>query len=78
MSLDVVIAVAIRPWLWATAVGVVFALAPQRWWKRRPFLPIPDDEVVGWRKVTAYGSSSADMTADDIVSFLQWRRMNKV
>jgi len=76
MSVVVLVAVVIRPWLWPTAVGAVFALAPRRWWTRRPYLPIPDASVVTWRKATAYGSSSADMTADDVVSYLEWRRRN--
>ena len=74
MSFDVFVAVAVRPWLWGTAVGALFALAPRRWWTRAPFLPIPDADVIGWRKATAYGSSSAPMTPDDVVSYLQWRR----
>ncbi|MEN8237577.1 MAG: hypothetical protein ABFR53_00100 [Actinomycetota bacterium] len=74
MPFAVVLAVLIRPWLWPTAVGTMFALAPRRWWTRRPFLPIPDGEVVGWRKATAYGDPSAPMTADDVVSYLEWRR----
>jgi len=78
MSLDVFFAVAVRPWLWVTAVGAMFALAPRLWWKRRPYLPIPDREVVGWRKATAYGSSSTNMTAEDVVSYLTWRRTNTV
>lgn len=78
MPLDVVAAVVIRPWLWVTAVGATFALTPRHWWKRRPYLPIPDGEVVRWRKATAYGSSSKDMTVSDVLSYLEWRRVNKL
>jgi hypothetical protein len=76
MSFAVVLAVIIRPWLWPTAVGTLFAMAPRHWWTRRPFLPIPDAEVVAWRKATAYGCSSAPMTSHDVVSYLEWRRSN--
>ena len=71
-----VFAIMIRPWLWSTAIGAVFALAPRRWWTRRPYLPIPDGDVVHWRIAAAYGSGTAKMTSDDVVSYLEWRRVN--
>jgi hypothetical protein len=70
----VFLAVIVRPWLWPTAVGALFAMAPRRWWARKPFLPIPDADVIAWRKATAYGSSSAPMTSHDVVSYLEWRK----
>jgi hypothetical protein len=74
MSFDAVAAVLIRPWLWATAIGAMVALSPRKWWTRRPYAPIPDADVIGWRKATAYGSSTNKMTAPDVVSYLQWRK----
>jgi hypothetical protein len=76
VPLSTVLAVAVRPWLWATAIGAVFALAPRRWWAHKPYLPIPDASVVRWRLATAYGSSSTEMTPEDVVSYLEWRRTN--
>jgi hypothetical protein len=76
--LAVFLAVFIRPWLWPTALGAMFALAPRRWWTRTPFLPIPDADVIGWRKTTAYGSSSTPLVPDDVVSYLEWRRSQPV
>ncbi len=70
------LAVAVRPWLWATAIGAMVALAPRRWWRSKPHLPLPDENVLSWRKTTAYGSSSAAMAPLDIVSYLEWRRAN--
>jgi len=77
MSVKVILAVVFRPWLWATAIGVVFAMAPRRWWAESPYLPLPDREVIAWRTVTAYGSSDADLTAQDVVSYLTWRRSRR-
>ena len=74
MPLDVVIAIVVRPWLWATAIGAMFALAPERLRTQKLYLPIPDADVIKWRKATAYGSSSAAMTPHDVVSYLEWRR----
>jgi hypothetical protein len=69
-----VLAVAIRPWLWATAVGAVFAFARRGWWRIPPFLPLPDPDVVAWRVTTAYGQSDMTLVEGDLVSYLQWRR----
>jgi len=74
VTIAAILAVLIRPWLWPTALGAMFALAPDRWWARKPYLPIPDADVIAWRKATAYGSSSAPMTPHDVVSYLNWRR----
>ncbi|GMQ94498.1 MAG: hypothetical protein BMS9Abin12_1991 [Acidimicrobiia bacterium] len=77
VTMDVILAVLIRPVLWPTAVGTVLALAPRRWWVRRPFLPIPDRDFVAWRVTTAYGHPDMTLVADDVVSYLQWRRRNR-
>ena len=70
----VVAAVAVRPTLWPTAVGAVFRLATPGWWRRRPFLPLPDGRLWGFRMVTAYGRPDATPDADDVVSYLEWCR----
>jgi hypothetical protein len=67
-------AVLIRPLLWPTAVGAVVAFAPSGWWKRPPYLPVPDTELLRWRAATAYGSGDADAEPADIVAYLEWRR----
>ena len=63
-----------RPGLWPTAVGAVVAFAPSGWWRRIPFLPIPDDELVRWRTATAYGTDDADLVTEDVVAYLEWRQ----
>ena len=74
LTSSAVIAVLVRPWLWPTAVGAMVALAPRGWWKRPPFLPIPDGEVVRWRVTTAYGQPDMALESDDVLSYLRWRR----
>ncbi len=68
------LAIVKRPRLWATAVGTVFAFARAGWWRRAPFLPVPDDELIRWRTATAYGSDGADLVTADVVSYLEWRQ----
>jgi hypothetical protein len=70
----VVLAVAFRPSLWLTALGTAHRLAAPGWWKRRPFLPLPDERLWAFRMVTAYGHADAIPNGPDVVSFLEWCR----
>jgi hypothetical protein len=66
-------AVARRPSLWGTAVGQVFRLARPGWWRRRPFLPVPEPEYLRFRLETQYGSDR-DPEPGDVVTYLHWCR----
>ena len=62
-----------RPDLWSTAFRQVRVLARPDWWKRAPFLPIPDREYLRFRLVTAYGGDgTAAPEADDLIAYLHW------
>jgi hypothetical protein len=74
IHLRVLAAVLVRPFLWPTAVGALFAYSPNRWWARAPFLPIPDKSVIEWRMTTAYGRANMALAPEDVVSYLRWRR----
>lgn len=77
ISLDSIRAVAVRPWLWLTAAGAAMSLAPDGWWRRRPFVPLPDEETLQWRVTTAYGSGGGEISPDDLVAYLEWRRRQR-
>lgn len=70
---SVVVAVARRPRLWRTALVQAARMAPTGWWRRRPFLPVPDPEYLGFRLETQYGSDH-DAEPSDVVTFLEWCR----
>jgi hypothetical protein len=82
--LPVVRAVAVRPDLWATAVGQVLRLSPTGWWRRPPFAPVPDPVYVRFRVATQYGGGEGPETrgADaigapdprDVIEYLRWCR----
>jgi hypothetical protein len=64
-----------RPDLWTTAVGQLFRLARPGWWRRLPFLPVPDAAYLRFRLVTAYGGTG-DVApgVDDLIAYLHWCR----
>lgn len=70
----VVAAVAARPTLWWSAARQLRTLAPDRWWTRLPFLPVPDRDWMAFRMTTAYGDPDAPLVADDVVTWLRWSK----
>lgn len=71
----ILVAVVRRPTLWPTAARAVPALARREWWRHFPFLPLPDRAYLRWRIATAYGSPAARVDEDDVVAYLEWRRL---
>ncbi len=53
--------------------GLLTGIAHLRrgWWRRPPFMPVPDRAHMAWRRNTAYGT---DRPAEkrDLVAFLLW------
>jgi hypothetical protein len=70
----VVLAVGRRPWLWWPALAAVWRMAAPGWWRRRPYLPLPDERLWAFRMVTAYGRADAEPEPADVVSYLEWCR----
>ncbi len=64
-----------RPDLWPVAIRAARELAPPGWWRRAPFLPVPDRDWLHFRLVTAYGGDgTGPVDADDLITWLEWRR----
>lgn len=66
--------VAARPWLWWTALVQLSRLAAPGWWRRRPFLPLPDRDYLAFRLQTMYGDSTHEPEPHDLVAYLEWCR----
>jgi hypothetical protein len=66
-------ALAREPALWPTAFGQAGRLARPGWWRRAPFLPVPDAEYVRFRLDTQYGAAGAP-DPEDLVTYLRWCR----
>ncbi len=61
--------------LWPVAVRVGIDLAPRRWWRRFPPLPLPDRSWMAFRMATAYGGNSPRrVSAQELVDYLEWCR----
>jgi len=74
----VVMAIAGRPALWPAAVSAVVRIARPGWWRRRPFLPVPDEAYWRFRMGTAYGGAgTVRPAADDVVGYLRWYRRSR-
>ncbi len=70
----VVTAVARHPSLWITAVRQGWRLVPQRWWRRRPFLPVPSRQYLEFRMLTQYGDNVRRPDPEDVLNYLRWCR----
>ena len=70
----VAVALCRRPWLVPTALRQLFVVAPDRWWARPPYLPIPDADYLEFRQVTATGRVDAAPDVDDTILWLAWCR----
>jgi hypothetical protein len=42
------------------------------WWRRPPFLPLPDPRYWEFRMTTAYGTASADPSPKSLVEAARW------
>lgn len=78
MTLRAVVAVAVRPSLWGIAIVQVFRLAHSGWWRRPPFLPLPDRGYLRFRLETQYGDADHAIEPADVVAYLRWCRTTNV
>jgi hypothetical protein len=62
-----------RPGLWPTALVQARRIAHPGWWRRPPFLPLPDPVYLRFRMETAYGPGG-EPEAADVVAYLGWCR----
>lgn len=65
---------ALSPRLALDLLRTGWAFRRRDWWRRAPFLPLPDREYLRWRMYTAYGSEDAVPPPLDVIRFARWRR----
>jgi len=72
MPASIIVSLVRRPRLWLTALVQLFRLAPNGWWRRAPFLPLPDE-----RYETQYGDAMHSPKGNDAVTYLSWCRAHQ-
>ena len=70
-------AIARHPGLWPEVVRVLVAVSPDRWWRAFPFVPRVDPDYSAWRIATAYGTETAAVPGNDLISYLRWRKRQR-
>jgi hypothetical protein len=65
---------AVNPRLAVDLLRTTWAFRRRRWWRKPPFLPLPDREYLRWRMYTAYGDEAAVPPVQDVIGFARWRR----
>ena len=63
-----------HPLLAAEAVRFALASAAPGWFRKAPFLPVPEPGYRDWRLITAYGRPGHLPSPVEIEEFLRWRR----
>ncbi len=71
---SIVCAIAVRPSLWLVGVTQLFRLIPRNWWRQSPFLPVPSQSYIRFRKQTQYGGDNHQIEVRDVLSYLNWLR----
>jgi hypothetical protein len=72
LTLTLALRAAPRPRLAAALLGVAWRFRARDWYRRFPFLPVPDPTYVRWRMYTAYGAADAVPAAADIEHYALW------
>jgi hypothetical protein len=68
------LAVLRHPSLWGTALAQLWRITPRDWWRRPPYLPLPDRAYLGFRLHTMYGDDRRVPEPEDVVAYLRWCR----
>jgi hypothetical protein len=61
-----------RPRLAMDLIRVSWRFRSNDWYRRFPFLPLPDRTYLRWRMYTAYGDYDAIPPATDVERYARW------
>lgn len=68
-----------HPGLWATGLVQLRRLAAPRWWRRSPYLPLPDPAYLNFRLETMYGGRRPPQPEpEDLVAYLHWCKIQRL
>ena len=66
-----------RPRLAAHLIRIAWRFRSTSWYRRFPFLPIPDSTYLRWRMYTAYGDYDAVPSVTDVERYARWAVKNE-
>jgi hypothetical protein len=61
-----------NPALGVALLRVAWRFRSRGWYRRPPFIPLPDRRYVEWRMYTAYGDPHIVPPADDVARYARW------
>lgn len=61
-----------HPTLALDLVRVAWRFRAREWYRRAPFLPLPDATYLKWRMYTAYGDFDAVPSAEEVERYVRW------
>ncbi len=61
-----------RPRLAVDLMRITWSFRSSSWYRRFPFLPLPDPTYLRWRMYTAYGDYDAVPSVTDVERYARW------
>lgn len=65
---------AVNPRVARDLLSLAWAMRMRGWYRTPPFLPLPPDEYMRWRMLTAYGDEDALPSVREVLRYARWRR----
>ena len=65
------------PRLAVDLIRIAWRFRANAWYRRFPFLPIPDSTYLRWRMYTAYGDYNAVPPVTDVERYARWAVKNE-
>ena len=72
LSLALALRSVMHPTLALDLVRVAWRFRAREWYRRAPFLPLPDSTYLKWRMYTAYGDFDAVPSPDEVERYVRW------
>jgi hypothetical protein len=74
LSMTLALRALVHPRLAVDLLTVAWRFRSRDWYRRSPFLPLPDTTYLRWRIYTAYGDFDAVPTPAEVERYVHWAR----
>ena len=72
LSLSLALRSVMHPTFALDLVRVAWRFRAREWYRRVPFLPLPDATYLRWRMYTAYGDFDAVPSPEEVERYVRW------